>query len=138
MCERKETTLSLIKKDSSRQFLSIGVEGQHFLNKYYQDIVVLKQDKKQYDFFFTANPLLLKKPMELKALERSNFDKDLNLIRKKASVLLGKHLRTHNFRATFVTDLLNAQVPIHQVKEILGYSDIKSTSTYQRSSVTQK
>jgi site-specific recombinase XerD len=71
-------------------------------------------------------------------LNRANFDNELNKILQKASALLGKHIRTHSLRASFVTDLLLNEIPIHKVKEIVGHHDIKSTATYQRSSVTQK
>ena len=135
--DNQETNVPLIKRGTSRHFISIGVQGQHLLGKYSKDILLLKQEKGTDDLFFTANPSVLKE-RPLKALDRSNFDKDLNSVLKRASALLGKYLRTHSFRATFVTDLLNVETPIHKVKEIIGHSDIKSTSTYQRSTITQK
>lgn len=138
LLHEKETHLPLIKGGSRRHFLSVGTQGKHFLDKYARDVIALQQGKTASEFFFTANPRIIKKPGPLKALDRSNFDVELNAVLKKASLHFGKHFRTHSFRATFVTDLLKAEVPIHKVREVIGHSDIKSTSTYQRSSVTQK
>ena len=105
--DSQETNIALIKRGPERHFLSIGVEGQHFLTKYSQDILTLKERKQPNDFLFTASPLQAAKDKPLNALDRSNFDKELNIVLKKASAIVGKHLRTHSFRATFVTDLLN-------------------------------
>ena len=72
------------------------------------------------------------------SLTRESFDRDLNKVLIKASIILGKHLRTHSFRATFITDLLSVGVAIHDVEALTGHRDIQSTYSYNRSSVTQE
>lgn len=72
------------------------------------------------------------------SLGRESFDRDLNRVLIQASNLLGKHFRTHSFRTSFITDLLATGVAIHDVKDLIGHRDIKSTYSYNRSSVTQK
>ncbi len=56
----------------------------------------------------------------------------------RASELLKKHLRTHSFRASLVTQLLNQGVPIQNVKDIVGHTRLESTLKYNRSSLHVK
>lgn len=49
----------------------------------------------------------------------------------------GKHLRTHSFRATLITELLTS-TRLDQVKELIGHSDIKSTLTHKRGGLSQE
>lgn len=129
----RETKLSLIKRGSSRHFTCIGTQGSKILDQYSLDILKLQANKKKDDFLFTA---MDQKDCK-KALGRSYFDNEVNMLLKKVSISLGKHIRSHSFRASFVTDMLENNIPINVVKEIVGHSDIKSTSTYQRSTITQ-
>lgn len=132
LCLKQETVLPIIKNGPDRHFISIGTQGQRFLNQYSKDLLLLKQLKQDNDFLFSTT-----KNKKL-PIARETFDKELNHVLQKASAILGKHLRTHSFRASFITDLLNSGVPIHKVKEIMAHNDINSTATYQRSTVTQK
>ena len=50
------------------------------------------------------------------ALNRVNFDRDLNKILHKGSAILVKHIITHSFIATFVTDLFKDNTRIHKIK----------------------
>ncbi len=50
---------------------------------------------------------------------------------------LEKHIRTHSFRATLITELLKS-TPIDEVKEVIGHKDISSTLEYKRSRLSQK
>ena len=153
-------TLPILKKGPSRHFLAIGKMDKKILQSNMADITLLSHYKKPEDFFFTPEPkqahnahravkqpakslCAVKQPTRQRsaecgaqlAISREQFDRDLNDILKKASLLLGKHLRTHSFRATFITDLLDSGVPIQKVQDIVGHNSIKSTAYYQRSFV---
>lgn len=132
----KETTLPLIKKGSQRHFLNIGSDGAAFLIKHKSDMKVLFKNKTREDFIFTASPE--RRISKSISLRRESFDRDLNKVLIQASTLLGKNFRTHSFRASFITDLLSTGVAIHNVKYLIGHRDIKSTYSYNRSSVTQQ
>jgi site-specific recombinase XerD len=49
-----------------------------------------------------------------------------------------KHIRTHSFRATLITELLAQGVPIQNVKDILGDARIESTLKYDRNKLRGK
>lgn len=51
---------------------------------------------------------------------------------------LGKNIRSHSFRISVVSDLLEHGVPIHQVKELIGDKNISSTMRYSRDAITKK
>ncbi len=93
---------------------------------YTSDLKFLIKGKSLQDPFFSS---ALKLDV---AIARETFDRELNNILKSASARLGKHLRTHSFRATLITDLLE-NTPIDVVKDFIGHQDIKSTLTYKRS-----
>lgn len=135
LLEQLETNIELIKNGPKRHLLHIGREGQKALleNSHYAAILI--EDKSLEDYLITAAP---KKVDKFQSLNRATLDRQLNKILTKASTKLGKHLRTHSFRATFVTDCLNSGVPIHEVQEMVGHSDIKSTAIYKRSRLTTK
>jgi len=64
-------------------------------------------------------------------LSRVYLDTELNFILQKASVLLHKHIRTHSFRASYVTDWLEVHdIPV--VQKLIGHRSISSTNEYNR------
>ena len=136
LLSNRETTLPLIKKGSQKHFLNIGSDGAAFLSNYKSDMQVLLKNREREDFIFTAIPV--KESNKVISLGRESFDRDLNRVLIQASNLLGKHFRTHSFRTSFITDLLATGVAIHDVKDVIGHRDIKSTYSYNRSFVTQK
>ena len=56
-----------------------------------------------------------------------HFSVPFNKIRKRAGVQVGTF---HDLRRTWVTMLLRAGMPVHEVKELAGHSDIKTTMTF--------
>lgn len=126
-----DVTISLIKNGPSRHSIIVSEKGLDFLNKYKKTLNLLCQNKKGSDLLFTTE----KSPD--KSITRASFDNELNVILKECSLFLGKHLRTHSFRATFITDLLKS-TPIDVVKDVVGHSDIKSTLTYKRSRLSKE
>jgi len=85
-------------------------------------------DKDRDSYFFTTQSRLDK------PINRSSFDHELNLILAKASEKFSKHLRTHSFRASMITDFLKS-TPIDIVKEIVGHKDIGTTLQYKRGGI---
>ena len=139
LVEKGETEVSLIKKGKSRHLLCIGSFGEKELCSFRAEIDYLLLIQPENPMFF-VNSLGVNKANAAKdkALNRSLFNKTINGFLAKASVVLDKHIRSHSFRASFVTDLLDQSVPIEKVKDILGHQDIATTATYRRNIVTQK
>jgi len=64
-----------------------------------------------------------------KPLNPQDYDRDLKLRAKKAGVI--KRVFPHNFRHTYITNLLEEGVPITEVATLVGHKDIQTTySTY--------
>ena len=127
------TTIRLIKGGESRHKLVLTSEGRSFLKSFRSDFNRLYYTKIGSDLLFSSpEDSTLPFNHEL-------FDRELNKILSKASVIYGKHLRTHSFRATFITDLLES-VQIDEVKELVGHKSIATTLEYKRSrlSTTQR
>lgn len=129
--------VSLIKKGNPRHQLNIGAEGRKLLNKatINRDIEALKGVKGPEEDLFTSQ-IIGKRGGSL--VSRELLDRELNAILKEASQTFGKHIRTHSFRATFITDLLESGVSIEKVKDIIGHTSIRSTAYYRRSFVSKK
>ena len=121
-----KTLISLSKGGESRNNLILTQKGRALLKKFGRDYEnLVGSEKKGSDYIFSS-PI-----SNEKHLDSYNFDRELNVILTKASVIYEKHLRTHSFRATFITDLLNS-VEIDEVKEIVGHRSI-ATSFLKRS-----
>lgn len=129
LIEQGKTNIPLIKNGASRHDIALHQKGLTLLRQYINDYQVLAEDKTNDMPFFSA---IDKKDQ---TLARENFDKELNCILKKASVLLEKHIRTHSFRATVITELLKS-TPIEDVAEYMGHRSISSTLEYKRSRLT--
>lgn len=70
-------------------------------------------------------------------LSVTTLNKRLNRIMSRASGTTGKLLRTHSFRIGLTTSLV-ATSGIEVAQTILGYSDFRTTATYNRHSYKQK
>lgn len=55
-----------------------------------------------------------------KAMTRESFVSELNVILKEFSNKFGKHIRTHSFTATIITDFLVSTL-IKHVKQLIGH-----------------
>lgn len=62
-----------------------------------------------------------------KSIDRTSLEKELNAALTKASEMFRKHIRTHSFRATLITNYLQ-RTPIDIVKDVIGHRDIKTTA----------
>ena len=123
--------IPLIKKGNDRHLIELSVKGLSLFQEHEKDFKTLCKDKKLTNYVFTTEFNINK------AISRESFDRELNSILKKASLDFGKHLRTHSFRATFITDLLKS-TPIDDVKEFIGHRDIETTLTYKRSRLSEE
>jgi len=125
------TRVDLIKKGEIEHLITLSNESKKILNNHYNCFHKLYKYKVDEDFFFTS-VYDTKKP-----IHRSNFNKELNDILKIASKELNKNIKTHSFRTTYITDLLEI-APLHVVKDIIGHKVVASTEIYYRSSLTHK
>lgn len=123
--------ITLNKRGDKRHRIELSAAGVTFINRLKKEFKKLSKGKTINQFIFTAQS------DNSKPISRENYDKELNITLKEASVVLGKHLRTHSFRATFITDLLKS-TPLHKVRDIIGHKDIKSTFTYSRGALTRE
>ena len=124
--EKGNTRIQRIKGGEKRFPLRLSPKGRNFLLRFKDDFIKLSRNKKSDAPLFTAANDLTK------VIAREIFDKELNQILAIASAQLEKHLRTHSFRATIITELLKT-TPIDDVKEIIGHKSISSTIEYKRS-----
>lgn len=121
--------ISLIKGGDSRFDLVVGSKDRKHLVKFFQtDLNNLSLGKD------ASGPLFTNKK-EIVSLSRVYLDTELNSILQKASILLSKHIRTHSFRASYVTDWLEVH-DIHEVQDLIGHKTIASTNIYRRSRLT--
>ena len=120
-----ETVISLIKGGSQRFPLILSPRGHKFLRAHSAELIKLMLDKSELDPFFTTQSCLTK------SIDRTSFNKELNKVLTKASLEFGKHIRTHSFRATLITNYLDS-TPIEQVQDLVGHRDIKTTAIYKR------
>jgi len=137
LLEKQEITISIIKRGPTRHSLIIGNAAKNAFENARPDIHLLSSNKEPQDFFFTPAPNRSNQANK-QPLARETFDRQINQVLRKASALIGKHFRSHSFRATFINTLLEAGIPIHKVKEIVGHSSIKSTAAYQRTFLGKK
>ena len=131
LMEKANTNIPLIKGGESRYPLRLSAKGRKMLLRFKDDSACLKQGKTADMHLFTAN----KEPQ--KPIARETFDKELNFILVQASAQFEKHLRTHSFRATFITQLLKYS-PIDEVKELIGHKSVTTTMDYKRSRLTTR
>ena len=101
--------ISLIKEEKQKFKLQIGTQGKHLLFHFLNDFVVISRGKER------QKPLFTPQKDKDRVIARETFDRKLNVRIIRASTQLENGIRTHSFRATFVTDLLE-YTPIEHVK----------------------
>lgn len=62
----------------------------------------------------------------------------LNELCTTSGLLLGKEIRTRSMRSGFITSLLEAGIPIHDVAAAVGHQKIETTKRYDRRSEAEK
>jgi site-specific recombinase XerD len=129
--ETGEMTIPLIKGGPKRHKIQLSPEGEELLRMFDDDIEILKEGKPPEIPVFTVSMGTSKGAR----ITRVNLDLELNAILRKSSILFGKYFRTHSFRATFITDLLETS-PLDVVKEVVGHLSVLSTMTYKQSTLS--
>lgn len=125
------TRIDLIKKGEVEHLVTLSFKSKQLLTDNYKSFNLLFKYKNDDDFFFTSFS------DTKKAIHRSNFNKELNDILKEVSKTFNKNIKTHSFRTSYITDLLQI-APLHLVRDIIGHKVVASTEIYYRSSLTQK
>jgi integrase len=110
----------LLKGGDSRHPQRLSAKGKKMLLSFKHDFIALAKGKTGDMPLFTANQ------QPSKPISRENFDKEFNRILIKASSQFEKHLTTHSFRATMITELLRHS-PIDEVKQVIGHRSRSST-----------
>lgn len=128
--EKGSTTIPLIKRGNNKHFLALSKKGKSILNQFHTSFLQLMTDKNRDDFLFTTQKNLFK------PIDRASFDHEINKVLVKASEFYHKHIRSHSFRASIITDFL-ISTPIDVVKEIIGHKDIKTTLQYKRGNISE-
>lgn len=131
LLNKNKTFVPLNKGGDPRHALALSPYGKKLLNQHLPDFSRLMADKEGTQPLFTTQAQL-EKP-----INRSSFDNELNRVLEKASLALHKHIRTHSFRATIITELLET-TPIQVVKDIIGHRSIKTTVQYNRNKITEQ
>ena len=93
-------------------------------------------NKNRDDFLFTTQTHLLK------PIDRTSFDHERHNVLIKGSHFFHKHIRTHSFRASIISNFLKS-TPIDVVKEVIHHlrwckhKDIKTTLQYKRGNISE-
>jgi site-specific recombinase XerD len=131
LLEQGETTLPLIKRGPQRFSIKLSDQGRMLLKKYHTLLITLMVNKEQSMPLFTTQ-VCFQKP-----IDRTSLDKEINTVLTKASDKLGKHIRTHSFRATIITNYLH-ETPVDVVQHVVGHKDIKTTALYKKNQVNKE
>ena len=131
LLEKGEITNPLIKKETPRFLIRLSDQGRVVVKKYHTLFMTLMLNKEPFMPLFTTQACFEK------AINRSSLDKEINSVLTKGSEKLGKHIRTHLFRGTIITNYLQ-RTPIDVVKDVIGHKDIKTTALYKRSKLDKE
>lgn len=129
LLDNGNTVIPLIKRGNKQHPITSSKRSHEMIKSLASNFAVLMTDKDREGFLFTTQKDLQK------PINRSSFDAELNAVLVRACDLFHKHIRTHSFRATIITDYLKDN-PIDVVKEIIGHRDIATTVSYKRGSIT--
>ena len=125
LLDHGQTQIPLIKKGNKQHDIILSNKSSEWLKAFANNFYQLMIHKERDSFFFTTQN------NTEKPINRSSFDNELNHVLSKASEKYSKHIRTHSFRASIITDFLK-NTPIDVVKEIVGHKDIGTTLQYKR------
>jgi site-specific recombinase XerD len=128
-----EIDLRIIKGGKDQQLICIGASGRNILKELtlYIDIIGQAQPDNARPFFFALSDPTI-------PINRLNFDKQCNKVLTKMGLRFCKSIKTHSFRATFITDLLQSGVTIQKVRDIIGHKSIMTTDRYRRTELGLK
>lgn len=135
---RAHPTLDLLYTTGARISELVGVRDEDVTDTH----ILLRQTKRHPGGmrWERAIPLFERSKEDVETLRRLPLGRVPNLIGVRAhtvqdwcrgiSKMVGLHVHCHKFRATFATHLLQRGVPIHEVRVLMGHSDIATTLRY--------
>lgn len=124
--------ISQIKGGDKRFSVVLATTQRNFLkeaNEYFDIILEGKQDG---DFAFSS------KVDSQKALNRCNFNSEINKDLKTLSKKVGKNILSHSFRVTTINELLENDISIDTVQKFIGHKNINTTLNYDRRRLTNE
>lgn len=125
------TKVDIIKGGTKNKQIIISPLGKQLIKANKEGLLELMNNKQSEDPFFTTSKKLDKE------IDDTSLTHEVNNVLKEASIKLNKHLRSHSFRATFITDLLKKEA-IQRVAKAVGHKSIGTTAIYSREKLTKE
>ena len=122
------TYLSTIKNGPSRHTIQLSTDDLRLLDAADSKIQFLCSGRAKYEPLFIGKGNRSNKGMPL---DVGYMRKSINQLLWIASTKLGKYIRTHSFRVTRISDLLE-NTDIRGVADIIGHRSTNSTKIYDR------
>jgi site-specific recombinase XerD len=120
-----QTEIPIEKKGRPNQLISLGEDAQRLLTEdFYDDVALVLKDKED-DY-----PVFTQEGEPDVPLHRVTHTNSINKALKFASIQFHKNLSTHSFRATFITEGIMNNIPIHIMQKAIGHKNIQSTEFY--------
>ena len=129
LLSKGSTRLNIIKNGDCQRLIPISKKSQQLLEQHATSFYQITATKRDTDLVFTSFN------GSNKSIHRSNFTKELNLLLKPFNQKFNMNFKTHSFRITFITNLINV-ASLHVAKDIVGHKVVASTEIYYRSSLT--
>lgn len=129
LLSKGSTRLNIIKNGDCQRLILISKKSQQLLEQHATSFYQIAATKRDTDLVFTSFN------GSNKPIHRSNFTKELNLLLKPFNQRFNMNFKTHSFRITFITNLINV-ASLHVAKNIVGHKVVASTEIYYRSSLT--
>lgn len=126
--EKGFTLLQIIKNGPPRHTVQLSIDDSRILESAEKKINILCTGKRKTDPVFIGKGNRSNKGM---AIHQGYLCKSLNKIPRIASDRLGKNIRTHSFRVSRISDLLE-NTDVREVANIIGHRSINSTKVYDR------
>lgn len=129
LLEFGKTIINIVKNGPSKHPIVLTDNSLQLWRLCQPKIQRLCHHKTKMDYLFTGMHKLPHLPPSVDIVRRF-----LNKTLKEVSEELGLHIRTHSFRVSIITDLLENS-PIHSVQKVIGHTNIQSTVTYSKNTV---
>jgi integrase len=80
-----------------------------------------------------------RKKNEFDAVDIAHFNREINRPLREYSKFKGaKHIKSHSFRTTVITDLYQNEKDLNRVRNIIGHASILSTKRYLKGKLTNE
>ena len=109
--EKGQTFVPIIKNGPKRHLIGLSSQGRQILKRCESRIATLKKGKKDGDNIIYQCSNKGKKPLideNYNPKKETYFGKSINRLLEEASQELGKHIRSHSFRITLITDVIES------------------------------